>query len=60
MQMLKHPRYEDYDYSYLNSSSPFAYMGNGYTLSDVDPLADKAPYLETAGIPVEGKLSTFV
>ena len=59
MQMLKHPRWEDYDYSYLHAASPFAYMGNGYTLSDVDPNADKAPYLDTAGIPVVGKIVGF-
>ena len=52
MAMLQHPRFEDFDYTYLNSAAPWAFMGNGYTLADVDPDADKAPYLDRPPIPV--------
>lgn len=52
MEMLKRPRFEDYDYTYLKADSPWAFMGNGFTLNDVDPQADKAPYLDGATIPV--------
>ncbi|ORY90734.1 hypothetical protein BCR35DRAFT_323518 [Leucosporidium creatinivorum] len=52
MALLKNPRFEDYTYTYLNDQSPFAFLGNGYTLADVDPEADKASYLHGAGIAV--------
>lgn len=52
MQVLEHPRWEDFTYTYLNPSAPFAYLGNGFTLQDVDPTADKAAYLDDAFIDV--------
>ena len=52
IEMMKHPRFEDFDYTYLNENSPFAFMGNGLTLNDVDPQADKAPYLDDAMIDI--------
>lgn len=52
MELLKHPRFEDYSYTYLNGGNPFAFLGDGTTLADMDPEADKAPYLHSAGIAV--------
>lgn len=52
MEVLQNPRFEDFDYTYLKENSPWAFMGNGYTLNDVDPLADKAGYLDNAHIEV--------
>lgn len=48
MEILKNPRYEDYDYTYLNSRNPFTFLGNGFVLADITPGADTAPYLDTA------------
>lgn len=50
MEILKNPRYEDYEYTYLSSQNPYAYLGNGFTLADITPGSDTAPYLDTAYI----------
>ncbi|KAK9893389.1 hypothetical protein P389DRAFT_175398 [Cystobasidium minutum MCA 4210] len=52
MEILKNPRYEDYDYTYLSSRNPFSFLGNGFTLADITPGSDTAPYLDTAYIEV--------
>lgn len=35
METLSHPRWEDYDYSYVNSN-PFGWFGNGWTQNELD------------------------
>jgi hypothetical protein len=50
MEILKNPRYEDYEYTYLHAKNPFAFLGNGFTLADITPGSDTAPYLDTAFI----------
>lgn len=50
MNILKNPRYEDYEYTYLDSRNRYSFFGNGFTLADLDSKADHAPYLDTAFI----------
>lgn len=52
MKILENPRFEDYEYTYLERNNPFSFFGNGYTENDVNPDADKAPYLNNAYIDV--------
>ncbi len=35
MDALSHPRWEDYDYTYVNSNS-FGWFGNGWTQNELD------------------------
>ncbi len=35
METFSHPRWEDYEYSYVNSN-PFGWFGNGWTQNELD------------------------
>jgi len=35
MEAFSHPRWEDYEYSYVNSN-PFGWFGNGWTQNELD------------------------
>ena len=35
METFSHPRWEDYEYSYVNSH-PFGWFGNGWTQNELD------------------------
>lgn len=35
METFSHPRWEDYEYSYVNSN-PFGWFGNGWTQNEID------------------------
>lgn len=50
MQCIERPRWEDYDYTYMNPKAPFGWMGNGLTLIDVDPTVNKADYLDRSHV----------
>ncbi|OCK79953.1 flavin-binding monooxygenase-like protein [Lepidopterella palustris CBS 459.81] len=45
-QVIRQPRWEDYNIKYMNPHNMWAFMGLGFTKSDKDPKADKAPYLK--------------
>lgn len=48
---LKNPRWEDFEYSYLDDlgGNPMAYIGNGYTVADYDG-SSRTTYLDPANI----------
>ncbi|KAK6359205.1 hypothetical protein TWF696_000369 [Orbilia brochopaga] len=54
-RVLSNPRWEDWQYEYLNES-PHGWLGNGWTMADVKPAADRAYYLERSkvDVPPEG------
>ena len=35
METFSHPRWEDYEYTYMNSN-PFGWFGNGWTQNELD------------------------
>lgn len=35
-ETLKEPRYEDFDIQYMADGNRFAYLGNGYTSTELD------------------------
>ncbi|KAI0907693.1 4-hydroxyacetophenone monooxygenase [Ustulina deusta] len=47
-QILREPRWEDWEYEYLTQTgNRFAwYFGKGYTIKELDPNADMTPYLQ--------------
>ncbi|KAL2837567.1 hypothetical protein BJY01DRAFT_251389 [Aspergillus pseudoustus] len=45
LKVLEKPRFEDYEYTYLGGND-MAWIGNGFTLSEVDSKIDKASYLD--------------
>jgi hypothetical protein len=45
-QVIKNPRWEDYDIKYMNKHNMFAFFGLGFTQAERDPNADKAPYMD--------------
>ncbi|KAF8913205.1 hypothetical protein CPB84DRAFT_1670651 [Gymnopilus junonius] len=61
---LTHPRWEDYNYEYLDGVKNRLYwLGNGDTVADIDPNADKAWYLRPENIdypPGKHDLSTRI
>ncbi|KAI7082988.1 flavin-binding monooxygenase [Hortaea werneckii] len=44
MEALAHVRYEDYDVTFLGNNR-FAYLGNGFSQTELDPTMDKAYYI---------------
>jgi hypothetical protein len=50
MRTLQHPRWQDYDYKYLNESNIFGYLGDGWT--DIEKNGgDTAYYLDCIDYP---------
>ncbi|KAK7885642.1 hypothetical protein LTR67_009993 [Exophiala xenobiotica] len=47
MELIKTPRYEDFDIKYHHKTNRFNFFGHGFTERDVDfsPDADRSPYL---------------
>jgi hypothetical protein len=45
VETLSRPRWEDYEITYSSTENQWAFLGIGMTLADVDPVADKSPYL---------------
>jgi hypothetical protein len=45
-QVIRNPRWEDYNIKYMNKHNMFAYFGLGFTQAERDPNADKAPYMD--------------
>ena len=43
-EVLKEPRYEDFDVEYRGNR--FSFLGNGYTSAELDPLADPVWYFD--------------
>jgi len=43
--VIRHPRWEDWEIKYMNKHNMFAYLGLGFTTIERDPVADKAPYM---------------
>jgi len=43
--VVRHPRWEDWNIKYMNKHNMFAYLGLGFTMAERDPNADKAPYM---------------
>ncbi|EWC48772.1 hypothetical protein DRE_00077 [Drechslerella stenobrocha 248] len=43
-RVLSNPRWEDWQYEYLNDN-PYGWLGNGWTMADLKPEADRAYYL---------------
>jgi hypothetical protein len=39
MEVFSHPRWEDFDYTYVNSN-PFGWFGNGWTENEVNKKVD--------------------
>lgn len=48
--LLREPRWEDYDYEYLDNDNPFSFFGNGHTFLDFAPKGDKTFFVQT-GVP---------
>ncbi|KAF3202707.1 hypothetical protein TWF191_004845 [Orbilia oligospora] len=44
-RVLSNPRWEDWEYEYMNDSE-HGWLGNGWTMADVKPEADRAYYLK--------------
>lgn len=47
-EMLKEPRYEDFDIQY-DGNNPFAYLGNGFTETELDAEGNAVWYLDILG-----------
>ncbi|KAK8070603.1 hypothetical protein PG997_010806 [Apiospora hydei] len=45
MEALSEPRYDDYEVSYRTGANRFAYLGNGFSQTELDPEADTAFYI---------------
>ena len=41
IKTLQNPRYEDYDYEYVNRKNRFTFLGNSMIETDVDDSGDK-------------------
>ncbi|KIK70438.1 hypothetical protein GYMLUDRAFT_149970 [Collybiopsis luxurians FD-317 M1] len=56
VRALEHPRWEDYDYELLDSgvTNRFFWFGDGNTLADKTPGADRAWYLDEVDVPPTG------
>ena len=57
METFSHPRWEDYEYSYVNST-PFGWFGNGWTQNELDKRIN-VDYLDDENIdfPLAEKMS---
>ncbi|KAH8807815.1 hypothetical protein F5884DRAFT_790136 [Xylogone sp. PMI_703] len=49
MQALKHPRWEDYNYEYINNN-PYAWLGDGWTECEKHEGMDRCEYLNPENI----------
>jgi hypothetical protein len=45
----REPRWEDFDYTYVQTKNRFAWLGNGRRDRESDPDSDATPYLKVAG-----------
>ncbi|KAK7946263.1 cyclohexanone monooxygenase [Apiospora aurea] len=45
MEALSEPRYDDYEVAYRQGANRFAYLGNGFSQTELDPEADTAFYI---------------
>ncbi|OAG34167.1 hypothetical protein AYO21_11699 [Fonsecaea monophora] len=43
--VVRHPRWEDYDITYMNKLNMWEFLGRGFTMTERDPDADLAPYM---------------
>ncbi|CAK7219658.1 hypothetical protein SBRCBS47491_003921 [Sporothrix bragantina] len=51
VKALEKPRWEDYDYTYLDGNgNSVAWLGNGFTMCERDTESDKSTYLDPANI----------
>jgi cation diffusion facilitator CzcD-associated flavoprotein CzcO len=50
MKALAHPRWEDYEYEYAKGYNPLEFIGNGWTVADVER-GDVGYYINFADIP---------
>ena len=53
LRTLERPRWEDYSYEPLEKTirNRFFWLGNGATVSDMDPVGHKAFYLDNIDVP---------
>ncbi|KAK9446894.1 uncharacterized protein V1518DRAFT_435533 [Limtongia smithiae] len=49
VKTLEHPRFEDYEYTYVGGN-PVAWLGNGFTECEDDMKSDKSKYLDPENI----------
>ncbi|EXJ56332.1 uncharacterized protein A1O5_12599 [Cladophialophora psammophila CBS 110553] len=59
-EMLKEPRYEDFDILYLGNGNRFAYLGNGYTEAELDENSNAVWYFDVLEKELELKNKAFV
>jgi hypothetical protein len=45
-EVLKEPRYEDFDIQYLGDGNRFAFFGNGYTETELDEHGNPVWYFD--------------
>jgi hypothetical protein len=50
IELIKEPRWEDYEIIYQNKKNMWTFLGMGMALADVTPGADRAPYLSLDNI----------
>lgn len=48
MEALAEPRYDDYEVAYRAGANRFAYLGNGFSQTELDPAADTAFYIRNS------------
>jgi cation diffusion facilitator CzcD-associated flavoprotein CzcO len=51
IRTLQHPRWQDYDYEYLNEENIFGYLGDGWTEIEKSEDGDRAYYLDEIDFP---------
>lgn len=56
-EVLKEPRYEDFDVEYHGNR--FSYLGNGYTSTELDALADPVWYFDVLKEELERGTKAF-
>ncbi|KAE9362544.1 FAD/NAD(P)-binding domain-containing protein [Stipitochalara longipes BDJ] len=56
-EVLKEPRYEDFDVEYRDNR--FSFLGNGYTSTELDPLADPVWYFDVLREELEKGTKAF-
>lgn len=60
IKALEHPRWEDYDYEYIDGKGRLYWFGNGNTMADVDPEVDSKHLAISLGNPLLAKeLTSF-
>lgn len=53
IQVIKEPRYEDYDIDYMNGKNMWSYLGMGTTKELTTPGSDVSPYLNVGNLDPE-------